>query len=399
MKTNMIKRISLLLVACLLMAMIPTALADEPAGPAYTSVWEYNGTQYTDLSEAVEAVPLNNTEPAVITMITPGTGCGVKIWAPRNIVFDLNGGIYEVTTPTVGSTGTATNGFQLRQGNTITFKNGAITSDTAKILLQNYCDLTIDNVDLSLTTPIDTAKNDAPYYVASNNSGNVTITGDSDITANGSDYVALDVWFGASNDYAEAGVSVTFDAGFTGTVTGTIEYGASNPRGRDDWTEAASITMNGSGDFSGVKFVTTKNIENIANANVTANSGKFSASMPKAFIPEGAETATDAAGNIVIGRAATIMNIPLAYGEKDFVSIIDWKQVQDDVVVVPEAAETETYTVKAPAYLRVDTATTAKFVTLLKAGDEIAVYEVVDGWATAEIDGARGYVNAAYIEK
>lgn len=48
----------------------------------------------------------------------------------------------------MGSSGTETNGFQLQKGSAVTFKNGTITSDKAKILIQNYSDLTLENVVL-----------------------------------------------------------------------------------------------------------------------------------------------------------------------------------------------------------------------------------------------------------
>ncbi len=49
---------------------------------------------------------------------------------------------------TVGSSGTETNGFQLLKGSTVAFKNGTINAGKAKIVIQNYADLTLEDVTL-----------------------------------------------------------------------------------------------------------------------------------------------------------------------------------------------------------------------------------------------------------
>ena len=66
-----------------------------------------------------------------------------------NIVIDLKGYTYTVTTPTVGSAGTETNGFQMLKGSNVTLKDGTISTKlSGGILLQNYCNLTLDNVSV-----------------------------------------------------------------------------------------------------------------------------------------------------------------------------------------------------------------------------------------------------------
>ena len=129
---------------------------------------------YDTVAEAVAAVPKDNTN-AVITFNDNFTGSGVKVNENQNITFDLNNFTWDIT-DTVGSTGTETNGLQLLKGSTVKIQNGAITSQTAKLLIQNYCDLTIDNVKLSGTDNL-------TQYIVSNNNGSTTITGGSEITA------------------------------------------------------------------------------------------------------------------------------------------------------------------------------------------------------------------------
>ena len=69
----------------------------------------------------------------------------------QNVVLDLNGHTYTVGSPTVGSAGTETNGFQLLKGSTVTIRNGTVkASDYSelKIMFRNYCDLILEDVTL-----------------------------------------------------------------------------------------------------------------------------------------------------------------------------------------------------------------------------------------------------------
>ena len=107
-------------------------------------------------------------------------GDGVK-FATKNytITLDFNELTYDINGTTVGSTGTETNGFQLLKDNNVTLMNGKVisTSPTAWIILQNYCNLTLDDfrVDASETPRI--------TYASSNNNGNVTYSGETYIIA------------------------------------------------------------------------------------------------------------------------------------------------------------------------------------------------------------------------
>lgn len=76
----------------------------------------------------------------------------------------------------VGSSGTETNGVQLLQGSTVTIENGTLTSKTAKLLIQNYCDLTIRNATLS-------GQDNLTEIIVSNNNGSTVITGNSTVQA------------------------------------------------------------------------------------------------------------------------------------------------------------------------------------------------------------------------
>lgn len=143
----------------LLLAMSSTALA--------AGVCKIGDQEYTSLAEAVAAVPTDGTQ-TTITLLADTAGSGVKVVSGQNIIFELGGHAYTVTDPLVGSSGTETNGFQLLKGSTVAFKNGTINAGKAKIVIQNYADLTLEDVTL------DAQDSKICLYVCSNNCGTET---------------------------------------------------------------------------------------------------------------------------------------------------------------------------------------------------------------------------------
>lgn len=208
-----------LVLAIGLMPAIPaTALADEPTAPAVDS-WEWVASADMDggglahcasLAEAVNKVGNGGT----ITLQGDFSGDGVVVESGKNFTLDLNEHTYTIDGETVGSAGTETNGFQLLKDSTITIKDGTIKSDKAKILIQNYSDLTLENVDLVGGT--DT------QYTLSNNNGNTVIKKGTSITAGqAGGKVAFDVY--RFKSYPSASVTIDADAG---KITGVIELSA-----------------------------------------------------------------------------------------------------------------------------------------------------------------------------
>ena len=170
--------------------------------------------KYTSLQSAVDAVTPG--EETTITLLGNASGDGVKIPSGNNIIFDLGGFTYTIDGETVGSSGTETNGFQLLKNSNITFKNGTITSEKAKILIQNYSNLTLDNVKLD-----GTKLNDTVPYTLSNNFGN-TVIKDSTIIAKEGGY-AFDLYYWPKNGYGD-GVSVTVEG--NSVIEGNVQYGS-----------------------------------------------------------------------------------------------------------------------------------------------------------------------------
>lgn len=219
---------------------------------------------YDSLAKAVDAVEPGQAQPTVITIVGEGdiiSGPGVKVNG-QNIIIDLNGKTYNVINPTVGSQGTETNAFQMLAGSTVVFRNGALTSDVAIILLQNYCDLTLEDVIIDAT---DSA---SIWYLASNNNGSFTAKGNTQLIA-GEGQVAFDVYYNLGGGYPD-GVTVNFGEDFAGKVVGKVEYGVAVAT--ENWQSKTQLNIqNGEFDISIAPSGTSA-----ADANINISGGTFS---------------------------------------------------------------------------------------------------------------------------
>ncbi len=141
------------------------------------------GTEYETLAAAVEAA----TDGQTIELIRDvRNGYGVKI--DKDLTIDFAGFKYQLKKG-VGSTGTETNGLQIMKGNTVALQNGALEVNPIfkyyfYILVQNYANLTVDNMNLDGTNLDKWSETDGDSYVLSNNSGEVNISGETNIKAN-----------------------------------------------------------------------------------------------------------------------------------------------------------------------------------------------------------------------
>ena len=241
-----------------------------------------DGTGYATLQDAVDAV--STTEPATITLLKDAAGGGVVVngTVQRNLTFDLGGHNYTITSG-VGSPGTETNGFQLIAGNTITIKNGAIKAAPAdgqqvKMLIQNYSNLTLENVTLDGTGMTDyTGLN----YTLSNNNGAINLNTGTTIIPRTADDIAMDVCWAASY---ENGARVTVNEG--AVIEGNVELGL---WGQDAYEGNQSVlTVNG-GTITGELIIGKQTssddelqqvVEDLK-PNITINGGSFGASVDK----------------------------------------------------------------------------------------------------------------------
>ncbi|MGM9734997.1 MAG: cell surface protein, partial [Candidatus Cryptobacteroides sp.] len=191
------------------------------------------------------------SDPSALAYLAEGADVNIKLAADYNgpgfglfsagngndavLDIDLGGYTWKLNDePLFGSTGTVSQYFHLEKGtndNTaVTFKNGTITvpDDIAgKMLIQNYCKLTLDNVTLT--------GNANCGYIVSNNNGSCDIK-NSTITA-AEDKCAFDVYSFSSYD----GVKVTVD---NSTINGRVEFGGNNEKSNIFLT-VNSGTLNG----------------------------------------------------------------------------------------------------------------------------------------------------------
>lgn len=198
----------------LLAVMIAAAVGFAPAAHAAEGDVMIGDSAYASVPEAVKAI-VDKKEPqgSTIKLTKDLTGPGVQVAGGQEFTFDLDGHTYTVTDPTVGSTGTETNAFQLLMGSNLTFRDGVITTESAsgKILIQNYSNLKLEDVTLK--------GGPSTEYTLSNNNGNVTIGAGTNIYAGGAGRkVAFDVCRFAGYE----SVVVTVEKG-AGEIVGVIE--------------------------------------------------------------------------------------------------------------------------------------------------------------------------------
>lgn len=225
-----------------------------------------NYSYYNGLAEAVAAVETEGSIKFYDNVMAPG----VKVQAGQDVEIDLNGYTFTPNVP-VGSTGTVTLGLQPLKGSEVSIKNGTIKAGQPgiKMLINNYSDLTLDNVILDGRGLIGTGSDQTgANYVLSNNFGDIVLKGNTQILTDEND-IAFDIWYGMFDTYYD-GVTVTFDSSFTGKIAGYIEYGAQT--NVDGWKEKAVLTING-GDFTNAKFRASSAHSTIEQASINLPQG------------------------------------------------------------------------------------------------------------------------------
>lgn len=237
------------------------------------AVNETQGIAYKSLQAAVDAA--TNDDVIVLQGNTAVDGVvsgdGVFIGADRklSLTIDFNGLTYNVNGKLVGSKGTENQAFHLEKDNKITLKNGKIQSSkkSTNMLIQNYSDLVLQDIVLDATKSSIITR-----YALSCNHGTILITGKTSII-NSKSFFAIDVCYWFSDHYKD-GVSVIFDEGFSGHVSGKICV--SNESGFDENLEYTHVLSLENGDFSKATFVISgvgrKSLLNIKSTGIEASS-------------------------------------------------------------------------------------------------------------------------------
>ena len=269
---------------------IPTANTDEATSATYpytvkegSYVAEIEGgAKYETLEAAIAAAP----DGATVTLLANSSGNGIQVPQGKystGLTVDFGGFTYTMDGEMVGSTGTQTQAFQLLKDNKITFKNGTITSEKAKMLVQNYSDLTLEGMTLTL--------NNANYteaYTLSNNNGNVVIDGTT-INANPAGGYAFDVCRYAS--YPSVSVTVKGESVIKGDVQ--VDAGSGDPK------DGLNLLLE-AGTFSGIIELTDgakaalTDTEKAEKTVITKSNSLTSVAAPQGYkwVDNGDETST-----------------------------------------------------------------------------------------------------------
>lgn len=246
--------------------------------PTDNFVAKIGDTEYKTLAEAIAAASDGET----VTLLANCSGDGIRVATnkyPTGITIDFAGYSYTVGGKLVGSTGTASNGFQLLAGNKITMKNGFIYGDASvagddktewsgapAIMIQNYSNLTLDNMTVS--------GGKQTVYTISNNNGN-TVIKDSIINpgnAEGTKYspIAFDVCRYSSYP----SVSVTVEG--NSVINGNIEISGGIGEGQSRQLNIKNGTFNG--EFS---------VESNVPANIAISGGTFTYEINPDYCADG----------------------------------------------------------------------------------------------------------------
>ena len=165
----------------------PTKNVDGTYGVKETLAAKIGDTEYETLAAAFAAAKDGDT----IVLLKDSSGDGIVVkqstFTDKGLIVDFNNHSYTVGGVLVGSSGTASNGFQLNKDNKITFKNGALYGDASvagdektnltvapPIIIKNYSNLTLEKMTV--------VGGKETCYTISNNCGD-TLIKNSTITA------------------------------------------------------------------------------------------------------------------------------------------------------------------------------------------------------------------------
>lgn len=250
------RALALVLAAALTLGVAPTAMyaTDETGGGTETteSVATVDGQGYDTLAAAVEAVVNSEDKEGTVTLNKDASGSGIGLFNSKgatgvDLTIDFGTHTYTCADPAVGSSGTESQGFHLEKGNTVTLKNGAIKvasdSTKTKMLIQNYCNLNLENLELEGSS--------ITQYIVSCNYGDMTLK-NVDISGSYSNgLVAIDLmhWLSMSA-YEDKAPTMTVENSSENTIVGSVDvycYGTSSNSGvsADTCTDKPSLSILG----------------------------------------------------------------------------------------------------------------------------------------------------------
>lgn len=199
---------------------------------------------YATLAEAVQAVVSSESKTGTVTLLKDAVGGGIGLFNAKdainvNLTIDFGGFTYTCDDPAVGSVGTESQGFHLEKDNTVTLKNGTIkvSPDSKKtiMLIQNYCDLTLKNLNLY--------GSDATQYMISSNYGD-TVLKNVNMDGTNKKLVAIDLMHWLGTGYADQAPTMKIQNDADNTIKGSIDvycYGT----GASECQDKPELTISG----------------------------------------------------------------------------------------------------------------------------------------------------------
>ncbi len=323
---------------------------------------------YASLAEAVEAAQSG----ATITLLDDTTGIGIII--NEDLTIDLGGHTYTAAgKPLAGSAGTETQAFQILKDNTVTIKNGKVTSEEAKMLVQNYANLTLDGVTLDGTM---LQPSDIGYYTLSNNNGTTVIKNSTVIAHEGG--IAFDVCNVGSGTYPNVSVTVEGNSVIKGEVevSGTApEYIVNGGTFTDNPSEYVAENMGVRMTDDGLYEVVSKFVDGETGVTIL----NTSVAMPNATVK--------------VERAITEENNKVTYtvtateGQDDVADFTKGESVEMALPVPETVAGVDVKVVVTHTHTVGETTTTHYYLTTVNASGNVVIDNTV-GFSTFEITAA-----------
>lgn len=238
------KMLALLLTLCLLAGTVPLGAGAEEGDVAQVE----GGSTYSTLADAVQAVINSENKTGTVKLLQSTSGSGIGLFEKKgatgvDLTIDFGGYTYTCKDPAVGSTGTESQGFHLEKGNTVTLKNGAIDvaddSQNTQMLIQNYCDLKLENLSLHGAS--------VTQYIISSNYGDMTLS-NVNISGENTGLVGIDLMHWLGTTYKDKAPTIKINNTSVNTIFGDIDvycYGT----GSDSCEQKPSLSISG-GTFS-----------------------------------------------------------------------------------------------------------------------------------------------------
>ena len=228
-----------------------------------------DGLKYATLTGAVDAVVESEDKTGEVTLRKDSEGSAVGLFVDKgasgvDLTIDFGGFTYTCNDPATGSSGTESQSFHLEKGNTVKLKNGTIKvaedSEECLMLIQNYCDLTLEDLTL--------IGSDVTRYLISSNYGDVVLR-NVNVSGSNKNLTAIDLMHWLNNSYRDKAPTLTIENSAENLIAGPIAvYCSENGNTPVDCAEKPTLTVLGGtftdknvGDYLSTDYVLDENTE------------------------------------------------------------------------------------------------------------------------------------------